>query len=130
MPTSPLPATARGNGGFTMIEVLFAFVILAVGLLSLEALGIGASRLVARADRQTVYTTRATARLEQALSAVRQSQPVDTRSDTLPGALLTVRGPFAANGLRTVIVTVMPSATNGVLAPRDSLVFSGSVFVP
>ena len=46
--------------GFTLIEVLIAMVILAVGLLAVEAMGIGAARLVARADRQGEFTALAT----------------------------------------------------------------------
>ena len=43
--------------GFTLIEVVVAMVILALGLLGLEALGIGAARSIATADRQSGYAT-------------------------------------------------------------------------
>ena len=61
-----------GEEGFTLIEVLVAMVILAVGLLGLEALGIGAARAVAMADRQSCYATLASDSLEAALHQIRQ----------------------------------------------------------
>ena len=65
-----------GREGFTLIEVLIAMVILAVGLLALESMGIGAARLVARADRESEYTALATAELEAALSRFRATGAV------------------------------------------------------
>lgn len=59
------------EGGFTLIEVLIAMVILAVGLLGLEALGIGAARAVVRADQRTEYTSIATAYLESSMQQIR-----------------------------------------------------------
>lgn len=73
----------RGRDGFTLIEVLVAMVILAVGLLALEAMGIGAARAVARADETSEYTAMASDELERALAQV-------------------VRGPIPATGQRTV----------------------------
>ncbi len=63
-----------GEEGFTLIEVLVAMVILAVGLLGLEALGIGAARAVAMADRQSGYATLASDSLEAALHQIRQGE--------------------------------------------------------
>lgn len=71
-------AAPRGREGFTLVEVLVAMVILAIGLLALEALGIGAARAVARADAQSEYTALATARLEQTLVRIRQNLPLNT----------------------------------------------------
>jgi prepilin-type N-terminal cleavage/methylation domain-containing protein len=68
-------AAPRGREGFTLVEVLVAMVILAVGLLALEALGIGAARAVARADLQSEYTSLATARMEETLLRIRQGLP-------------------------------------------------------
>jgi len=60
------------EGGFTLIEVVVAMVILALGLLGLEALGIGAARSIALADRQSGYATIASDSLESALHQLRQ----------------------------------------------------------
>jgi len=60
------------RAGFTLIEVLIAMVILAVGLLALESLGIGAARMVARAERRSSYVAMATDTLERTLSRLRE----------------------------------------------------------
>lgn len=57
--------------GFTLIEVLIALVILAVGILGLEALGIYAVRTVAQADRNSRSAATATLYLEDALQQLR-----------------------------------------------------------
>lgn len=63
----------NGESGFTLIEVLVAMVILAVGLLGLEALGVGAARSVIRADVQTEMATAATRVIEQKQLQVRSA---------------------------------------------------------
>ena len=67
-----------GQQGFTLIEVLIALVILAVGLLALEGLGIYAVRAVAQADRNSRAATVATLYLEDALQQI--------RTDRIPGS--------------------------------------------
>jgi prepilin-type N-terminal cleavage/methylation domain-containing protein len=52
------------EAGFTLIEVLVAMVILSVGLLGVEALGIGAARSVSKAEDQTRLATAATRAME------------------------------------------------------------------
>jgi type IV pilus modification protein PilV len=64
------PGTERG---FTLIEVMVAMLILAVGLLGLEALGIGAARSIARADEQSEFTLVATRLMESRILEVRQN---------------------------------------------------------
>jgi prepilin-type N-terminal cleavage/methylation domain-containing protein len=64
--------TAR-EAGFTLIEVLVAMVILSVGLLGLEALGIGAARSVVKADDQTRMATAATRVMEEKQQAVHRA---------------------------------------------------------
>ncbi|HVH13692.1 MAG TPA: prepilin-type N-terminal cleavage/methylation domain-containing protein [Longimicrobium sp.] len=103
--------------GFTLIEVLIAMVILAVGLLAVEAMGIGAARLVARADRQSEFTALATADLEAALNQFRTTGAVGggVRNDgpatvtrvatVLPGAIIN-GGPTVTSVM--VQVTVSP----------------------
>lgn len=88
-----LPATtdsacvrARGDAGFTLIEVLVAMLILAVGLLGVEAMAIGASRQIAVANRTTQYTLVATQELETALMAARNNIDPEASSYSLPDA--------------------------------------------
>jgi prepilin-type N-terminal cleavage/methylation domain-containing protein len=61
-----------GRAGFTLVEVLVAMVILAVGLLGLEALGIGVARSLSLAQRQSLYATLASDSLESALHQLRR----------------------------------------------------------
>lgn len=92
-------------------------IILAVGLLAVEAMGIGAARLVARADRQSEFTSLATADLEAALNQFRTTGAVGggVRNDgpatvtrvatVLPGAIIS-GGPTITSVM--VQVTVSP----------------------
>jgi type IV pilus modification protein PilV len=66
-------ATAGPERGFTLVEVLVAMLILAVGLLGLEALGIGAARSIARADEQSEFTLVATRLMEGRILEIRQN---------------------------------------------------------
>jgi prepilin-type N-terminal cleavage/methylation domain-containing protein len=104
-------AAPRGREGFTLVEVLVAMVILAIGLLALEALGIGASRAVARADLQSEYTSLATARMEETLLRVRQGLPLNTGVTQVGNTTVTTTVAQAAVGTRqqyTVTVNVAP----------------------
>lgn len=93
-----------GREGFTLVEVLVAMIILAVGLLALESMGIGAARMVARADRQGEYTAMATADLEAALNQFRASGAV--------GAAVRNEGP--ATVTRSVTSTAGVSPNGGI----------------
>lgn len=61
------------QAGFTLIEVLVAMLILAVGLLGLEALGIGAARTITRAEEQSEFTMVATRIMENRILEVRRN---------------------------------------------------------
>lgn len=63
----------KGEAGFTLIEVLAAMMILAIGLMGLQALGIGAARSVVRADRQSELAAIATATIETNQQAIRNN---------------------------------------------------------
>lgn len=106
-------AAPRGREGFTLVEVLVAMVILAIGLLALEALGIGAARAVARADVQSEYTALATERMEQTLLRIRQNLSHNTGTVTVDGATVTTSVEPQTVGTRRaykVTVTVAPPA--------------------
>lgn len=109
---SPTEPRRRGREGFTLVEVLVAMVILAVGLLALEALGIGAARMVARADRESQYTALAVERVERAMAQVAANPAnVQTGEVDVDGAkvLTTLQtDALAGRTLYTVSVTVTP----------------------
>jgi Tfp pilus assembly protein PilV len=95
------------------VEVLVAMIILAVGLLALESMGIGAARMVARADRESELTALAADRLERALTEVDRGQnpapgQVDVGGNSVTTAVNTQV--FSGRTLFTVTVTVSPPA--------------------
>lgn len=92
--------SAVPNGGFTLIEVVFALVILAVGLLALQGLGIGAVRSVAMGDQNSRAALAATRSLE---SALEQLSRYDLPTDPLP-AQLCAKDPDGTTISRSVIV--------------------------
>jgi prepilin-type N-terminal cleavage/methylation domain-containing protein len=129
LPTTD-PTTRTGRGGFTLVEVLVAMVILAIGLLALEAMGIGAARAVARADLQSEYTALATDRMEQAISLIRQGNAVAGLDGTVGGATVTTAVAQAAAGTRqsyTVTVTVTPISSAGMDVVRSPVIVVGRV---
>lgn len=102
------------RGGFTLIEVLIAMVILAVGLLALEAMAIGASQSIAVANRMTEYTLIASQQLETVLEQARDplQNPASSNDVLANGTLLVTNVQTNAQGaagtLFTVTVTVTP----------------------
>jgi type IV pilus assembly protein PilV len=143
--TSERPA--RADAGFTLIEVLIAMVILAIGLLAVEALGIGAARTVQRARVQSAYTALATDEMEQVMATI-DSDPdtdIDDLEYTVPagngaasGAQVTRTATFAAIAgtqptgrpnlnLWTVVVSVLPPAGSSLIAPSDSVHLESNV---
>lgn len=127
-------ARGAGEDGFTLIEVLIAMVILSVGLLGLEALGVGASRMVNRAERQGALVAVASDTLERTLSRIRTSANPAGLADSTQSFLTsrndTIRISITGVGtrLRTVNVTAIPSPSSVVLRRADSLRITGNVF--
>lgn len=103
------------RGGFTLVEVLIAMLILAVGLLGLEAMAIGASRTIATASQMTEYTLIASQQLETVLEQARSGQnpgPTVTELDngTVVDTDVETDPQGAAGTLFEVRVTVTPPA--------------------
>lgn len=123
----------QGREGFTLVEVLAALVILAVGLLGLEALGIYAARSVVRAERQSEFALDATRVVEATVDTIERSlaaQPacgvVSFGAATSGGVVRrTVQG---ADRRRTVRVEVLPAAGSALMP--DTFLLVTHVFVP
>ena len=125
-PETEAGGARAGRGGFTLIEVLIAMVILAVGLLALEAMAIGASRSIAAANRMTEYTLIASQQLETVLAQARNptqnpaSSVTELENGTVVETQVQTNAQGAAGTLFTVAVTVTPptgSAGNIPLTP-------------
>jgi type IV pilus assembly protein PilV len=106
-----------GRQGFTLIEVLVAMVILAVGLLGLEALGIRAVRMVAAGKKQSEYAVLASSRIERAryqISANPAALTTGSETVTMTGGAVNVAtqvtSPASTTAPYVVTVTVTPSA--------------------
>ena len=125
------PERATGASGFTLIEVLIAMVILSVGLMALEALGIGAARMVSRADARSEHVARATSRLESIVGQIRSGGGVPAAgSAQLSDGTLYWRPAAVSPSLSRVRVSVIPRAGHPVLRAADSVFLSVDVFVP
>lgn len=129
------PQRLRSHEGFTLIEVLVAMLILAVGLLGLEALGIGAARAVTLAEKQTEYSSVATRHLEVALDSIRLA-PASvagatwTEAPHVPAAGDVVERAVASPspGLYTVTITVTPNSGSSLVRPAQ-FTLEGSAYV-
>lgn len=138
--STEIGAQPRGSeAGFTLIEVLIALMILSVGLLGLEALGIGAARMVTRAERESEYLARATSRMETLVWEYRSggTPAAGTEAITNPqGQQVAVMNwtPSVVDPtlptLRRVKVMVTPTEHHPVLNPSDTISLSVDVFVP
>ena len=133
----------RSQGGFSLIEVLIAMIILSVGLLALETLGIGAARTVRRAAVQTTYAATAADLMERTLVRISRSPTAaiaDTsytaasgervwRTATSAAIPNTTRDGVAGTTLSlwTVTVRVLPPTSPGVLAASDSVRVTSNV---
>ena len=125
-PTDPRPHASRRKAGFSLIEVLVAMVILAVGLLAIEAMAIGAARQIASANLTTEYTLLASEQLETEIRRVRTlREDPQARDLTVNGARVqvvpasaAVAGVADAGGtLWTITVTVTPPSTRTNVKP-------------
>jgi prepilin-type N-terminal cleavage/methylation domain-containing protein len=118
------------EAGFTLIEVLVAMIILAVGLLGLEAMGIGAARSVVMAERQSEYATLASDSLESALHQLRRGTvPAQFCIEFGRGDRLSRTISFPSANLGVVTVQAIPSP-DSFSAPRSTFEVTSSVFLP
>jgi prepilin-type N-terminal cleavage/methylation domain-containing protein len=127
----PTEGISRGRDGFTLIEILVAMVILAIGLLGLEALGIGAARSIALADRQSAYTIVATDSLESALQQLRQGAVPSQfcRSDLRFGDRLSRSVSITSGGqVAEITIRVIPNPES-VNAPKNEFELQSSLYL-
>jgi type IV pilus modification protein PilV len=74
----------REVGGFTLIEVLVAMIILAVGLLGLQALAVTAVHGVGKGQQQSEYAVFASSLLEERIQAARDCLPASQDEGDAP----------------------------------------------
>jgi type IV pilus modification protein PilV len=134
---------ARGDAGFSLIEVLIAMIVLSVGLLALEGLGISAARTVRRASVQTTYAATAGDLIERTLVRIANA-PTATIADsaytgtggervwrtaTSASIVGTTRNGAVGTTLRswTVNARVLPPLNLGVLTAADSINVTSNV---
>lgn len=128
MDTEPIATNAES--GFTLIEVLAAMIILAVGLLALEGLGIGAARMISMADRQSEHATLASDSLESALHQIRRGAVPAQFCLTIDRGDRLSRTITFPNS-RTARVTVLAiSNQSSFSAPPRNFQVASSVFLP
>lgn len=117
--------------GFTLIEVMIAMIILAIGLLALEGLGLQAVRSITQADRASGYAALARDSLESALHTARAGRlPVQFCLDGLPfGARLSRQVDVSVSELVRIIVQVtFPSTSDESLVEEFRL--ESSLYMP
>jgi prepilin-type N-terminal cleavage/methylation domain-containing protein len=125
----------RRDAGFTLIEVLFAMLILSVGLLALESMGIGAAAAVRRADVASTYSALATNELETALNEIQRTPAVVSNATrTADGGarvfrtITTSAVAGTTYSLYTINVRVLPPTSGaGVVKTSDSVNVTSNV---
>jgi prepilin-type N-terminal cleavage/methylation domain-containing protein len=110
-------APPLGEEGFTLIEVLAAMVILAVGLLALEALGIGAARTLALAESGNELVAAGTTAMENAQQRVRRELSAPPPSAVTTGESCEPQPPSL-----TVCTDVQTRASLGAIPSKNARV--------
>jgi len=125
----------RRDAGFTLIEVLFAMLILSIGLLALESMGIGAAAAVRRADVQSTYAALATDEMEQTLNEIQRTPPVVNSQNRTTASGVRVFRTITTSAvagttytLYTIKVRVLPPVSGaGVVKSSDSINVTSNV---
>ena len=135
MHADPALRAPRGNEGFTLIEVTIAMVILAVGLLSLEALGIGAARVVTLSEKQGRYATLAASTMETMRNEIRNAPtalPINRSTEVLlvggDTAVIKREATRRATRQAQLVVTVSPKGTGRRLVRAAPVVLNSYLF--
>jgi type IV pilus modification protein PilV len=110
------------RGGFTLIEVMVAMVLLAVGLLGLQALGIHATRATGAAEKNSRAAALATSFMESTLQQIRAGSPAAQQCQTLPNGDQVSVAVTVAGG-NEVVVTVRPAGEASPIYRIESYVF-------
>lgn len=108
--------------GFTLIEVLIALVILSVGLLALESLGLVSARSIVRAERQDRQTLLATRTLERAVHRVSGGEAVPSAAWVDDASGDSVRREVQLLPIERVRVVVISKPTPGSSPGRSDSV--------
>jgi prepilin-type N-terminal cleavage/methylation domain-containing protein len=117
--------------GFTLIEVLIAMVILSIGLLGLEALGIGAARANAVAERQSRHAVIGADSLESALHQLRQGVlPSQFCQTDLPYGDRLSRQVDVSNPRLIVVTVSVLSNEDSPNPPPEDFVATSSLYLP
>ncbi len=120
---------ADSTAGFTLIEVLIAMVILSVGLLGVEALGIGAARAVAFSAIRTEHAIQASGSLEIALDSLGAGDtPASLCTELSQGDRLSRLVDTSDPSLAQVTVTILPGADRSITTQPYTL--RGAVYTP
>lgn len=132
MPRRTDAPAARATAGFSLAEVLVALVILAVGLLALESLGVSAARLVAASQRHNAFVSNAAGVLERAVAQVRSGTSVDTTAQTVSGGTVRVLSPtYTTAGGRTLTLLqakAIPAANAQSYMKTDTVLLQAYVY--
>lgn len=121
---------ARSSGGFTLVEVLVAMVIVAIGVMSLQALGIGAARALALADRRSGYATLASDSLASAIHQLRRGKVPSQFCASGPrvGERLARTIDLSEANLASVSVSIVPGPESA--DGSESFTIQSSLFLP
>lgn len=116
--SEPMPQSPDGQGGFTIIEVMIALVILAVGVLALLGASGMVTRMIGAGRHSTAAVEVATQRLESLRRIAHSSTPPCTHADfssgTAAGQGYTEAWTVSVTGqLGTVADTVTYATTRG-----------------
>jgi prepilin-type N-terminal cleavage/methylation domain-containing protein len=131
-PAGARDRTGRSPGGFSLVEVLIAMLILAVGLLALQALTIASLRAGGQADQNTRAVASATRFLEGGMSELRQGRLPAPFDCTLANGDVVVRTSEILDdpNLAVVQVQVTPETPGSPAVPHtlSTYVYSADGF--